>query len=92
MNEKLTFGIKYNINENKCEFYGDVNKEGMGEIVSSWIQLQIGAGEDNTPSEQHDIYQIEIDWYPEDDSFVCRHNCGNKSLREGILMRALQDL
>lgn len=92
MEEKLTLGIKFDINKDKVEFYGNINEDGMEAIITNWIQGQIGKGKDNTPANQRDVYNIEIDWYPEDDRLVCRHNCGNKGLREGILMRVLQDL
>jgi hypothetical protein len=87
----LTVGIKFDINKDKCEFYGNFTNAGIERILTEWIRSQMGGGEDTSPANRLDLYEIEIDWYPENDKLVCRHNCGNKGLREGIIARCLQE-
>jgi len=92
MSEKLTVGIMYNPETGGCEAYGDANIQGTQEIISLWLESRVGSGKDTSPGIERDVYEIEIDWYPENDRLTCRHNCGNSGLREGILMAAMKDL
>jgi len=59
------------------------------EIVSEFLRTQIGAGYDRSKPNQKDEYTIRINLDLSDDTFYIEHNCGNKSLRDGILLRFL---
>ena len=88
----LTLDIEYDIRTGKHTLSGDVKPEKAGDIIEAWIRGQIGAGKDESPPEERDVYHITIEWYPEKDDFVCRSDTGNKGLREGILMSVLKEI
>lgn len=87
---RLTIKITFPINEpEKFKIESDIKQEHWGEIISEFIRSQMGTGKDNTPAEERDVYNITIQIDLSDDTFYCKHDCGNKGLREGILMDIL---
>ncbi len=64
----------------------------VAELIGDYIHAQVGAGKDESPPIQRDVYNIAIGVELDDDSWGSSHDCGNKGLREGILMRVLQIL
>lgn len=82
----LTIDIEYNIKTDEHEISGDINDAGVKSVLETWIMGQVNTGKDESPAENRDVYHIQIVWYPEDDTIKCSHDCGNKGLREGILM------
>ncbi|MBU1178959.1 hypothetical protein KKB69_01290 [Patescibacteria group bacterium] len=93
----LFLKIDYGIEIDKFHHCTNIKEECVSDIVSDFLCGQIGAGVDDSKANDQDIYEIdifEIDIFVNfaDDSFACRHNCGNKGLREGILMRFLNKL
>lgn len=62
------------------------------ELLSDFLQSQIGSGADDTPAVEWDAYEIQIGVDLSDDTFYVKHNCGNKGLRDGILMDVLRKL
>lgn len=69
-----------------------VRPEALAEVVEAFLRCQIGAGQDKTPPDTRDVYSIRIDLDLRDDSFRVQHDCGNKGLRDGILMAVLKQL
>jgi len=55
-------------------------------IVSRFLDTQIGKGEDESPREDRDEYRIRIELDLQVDTFTVYSNCGNKGLRDGILL------
>ena len=91
MNERLTMKIAYStIAGAKTRILSNIKREYWGEILSGYLQLQMGKGKDETPTEVRDEYEIiiQID-IEDDDTYYSKHNCGNKGLRDGILMDVL---
>jgi len=84
--------IKFHVNEDQFEVGGNVSEEGRTEIVENFLRSQIGAGKDNSKPNEKDIYQIQLIWYPRDDTTEVSSDTGNKSLRDGILLHYFESL
>lgn len=92
--DKLFVEFTYPINEpGKFKYESNIKSESLADIVADFIRSQTGAGVDNSPAnEKDDVYTIRLTLDLSDDSFGCSHNCGNKGLRDGILMDILNRL
>jgi len=81
----LTIELTYNIKTN--EFKINSNCKQPKDIILDFLRTQIGQGVDNNPpNNDQDIYNINIDLDLSEDRFTVDCNCGNKGLRDGILM------
>lgn len=88
----LTLDIIYNVNNDKFEIKGDVNKRGQEELISNVLREQIGNGRDDKKAIERETYHIQLKWYPENDTIEVSSDTGNKGLRDGILMHYLKNL
>lgn len=88
----LTLDILYDLKKDKFETRGDVNEEGIKELVETFLRGQIGAGMDEREPSQRNTYRIQLRWYPTDDRIEADSNTGNKSLRDGLLINYLRTL
>ena len=88
----LRVQVDWNSQTNEFKISGDCNNEGSSEIIENWIRSQIGAGKDESKPDIRKVYTIQIWCNLSDDSFSIKSNCGNKSLRDGILIHALKSL
>lgn len=91
MSQRLTMKIDYPMDETKePSILSDINREYWEEVLEGYIRLQMGKGEDKTPAQVREKYEIviQID-LADDDAYYCRHDCGNKGLRDGILLKVL---
>jgi|GEM_PF-3423805 len=84
--------IKFTMRSETYEISGDIKPDKYGEILENFLYLQIGAGEDKSRPKKKPVYTITIGWQPADDTFTCKYDTGNKSLRDGILLRVLGQL
>ena len=75
------FQIDSNI---KAEFYE--------EVLSGFLQTQIGQGEDPSPSSDLDEYHIEIKLSMTDDTYYSKSDTGNMGLTAGIIMDVMNRL
>ena len=82
--------VDWNSKTDEIKISGDCNKEGAKEIIENWITSQIGAGEDKSKPNIREEYTVQIWCDLSDDSFSSKSNCGNKGLRDGILLMALK--
>ena len=80
--------IKYNVKEN--EFEVATNAKDPKKLVLEYIRSQIGQGTDNVESTKLDMYHIIINLDLSYDVFTVSHDCGNKGLRDGILIHYTQ--
>ncbi len=64
----------------------------LSEVLGAFIQSQIGQGEDPSPARDLDFYTIRLELDVSTDTFRSSHNCGNKGLRDGILLDILSRL
>jgi len=80
--------LVYDLKNDTFEITG--NSINPREIVSKFLRTQIGADrtkEDNDLPIDRDKYTILIYLDLSNDKFLVSHDCGSKSLREGILSR-----
>lgn len=84
--------VNYDLKADAFEIKGNIKPERHKDVLAEFIHSQIGSGADNSPAEEKDNYTIRIRLDLSDDSFFVSHDCGNKGLRDGILMRVLRDL
>jgi len=78
------------INISKIET--NAKDEALEDLLSTWLQMQMGKGEDNSPREECSQYQVMIELDLSDDSFYTKSNTGNKGLTTGIVMLAMRNL
>jgi len=88
----LFLNIRYDVAKDTFEIESNIKPELRGDVLADFIHSQVGSGPDPSPSETHDQYIIKLGLALVDDTFYVSHNCGNKGLRDGILMRVLRDL
>ena len=84
--------ITYDLNANKCSFQTNLKQERIKEILGNFLRLQIGAGEDHSPSAELEEYHVNITLNLIDDTFYSTNDCGNLGLRDGIVMLAVRQL
>ena len=93
---KLTLTIDFTIgDEDEPDTFvlgGTIKQSAAKEIIDNWLRSQMGAGVDGRPANRLKTYHIEIDWYPGNDRFRCRSNCGNDGLRDGLLLYVVKKL
>jgi len=92
MTERLFLQVHYDIEADFVMVESNIKPERQGEVLTDFIHGQVGTGKDESPAEKRGIYTIRLELDLSDDTFYVSHNCGNKGLRDGILMRALKDL
>lgn len=93
MSTDLFMVVEYDIKADTFQIGGNIKPERHGEVLGDFIHgCVVGAGVDESPPEERETYTIRIQLDISDDTFRVSHNCGNKGLRDGILMRVLRDL
>jgi hypothetical protein len=88
----IDFTIGDNGNKDRFVLGGSIKPEGAVTIIETWLHSVMGDGPDGSDENKLQTYHIEIDWRPSDDNLTIRSNCGNKGLRDGILMYVLKEL
>ena len=88
----LTMQIEYDIRDRSFKINGDVKESAYEELISEFLRGQIGAGADYLEPNIKDVYNITLQWHPNNDQFRISGNTGNKGLRDGILMDILSQL
>lgn len=76
----------------KTCIFTNARTEALEELLSNWLQDQIGRGSDGKPAMERDVYTIEIGLFLDDDSFCTASDTGNKGLTAGIMMEVMRDL
>jgi hypothetical protein len=66
--------------------------EAISEIIEAFLMGEVGAGVDNSPANEREVYSIRLDLDLDGDVFHVTSDCGNLGLRDGILMSVLRDL
>lgn len=90
--KRLNLTVSYNIGSDSFDIDSDIKPEMRAEVIEAFIRSQAGAGVDESPPIQRKLYTIKLQLDVSDDTFYVEHDCGNKGLREGILMRVLNNL
>lgn len=74
------------------EVQTNMNPEGVIEILETYLQGIIGAGADDRPAKELDVYHIRLSIDLSDDTIFLKHDCGNLGLVAGILTAILGKL
>lgn len=80
----LKLELTYNLKDD--EFKVETNMKDPIKHVTEWLRTQIGAGADQTERNDKEVYSIKLEIDLSDDTYTVSHDCGNKGLRDGILM------
>jgi hypothetical protein len=83
----LDLVIDYDIEKEKFDVKGNVKPEKRKDFVTNFLMSQVGAGKDENKAEEREVYTIKMELDLTYDTYTVSDNCGNKGLREGILMR-----
>lgn len=87
MTPDIYFKVTYPINEpNRFRIETNAKTELVGELLGEFIRGQIGMGVDESEANQIDVYEIVLGLDLSNDSWGTKQNCGNKGLRDGILI------
>lgn len=81
--------MAFNVDADTVQIRTNAKHEVLRELIDDYLETQIGTGRDNTPPVVRDVYKISIGVKLANDSWGSSHDCGNKGLREGILMRIM---
>lgn len=90
MKNVLKLRINYNIADDTFDYISNIKSDQIKKIVSEFLRTQLGKGEDLSEADKRDCYSIEIHLDLSYDCFSVSHNCGNKGLRDGILMEFIK--
>jgi hypothetical protein len=88
----ILIDIRYNFEDtSKTTIYTNArtDNDALEDILQTWIQYQIGKGEDPAHLVEREEYQVKIGLVIEDDSFATEADTGNKGLTTGIVMAVL---
>ena len=91
MQEALLIDIKYNIKHGHFDVRSNIKKDKIADFVTDFLHNEVGQGADESETEKRDDYRIKIAMSFNDDCYWCWHDCGNKGLRNGILMRFVSE-
>lgn len=86
----LYLKLQYNVEKDSYKEKSNIIKDKRKEIVSEFLRTQIGAGKDDSPVNEVEVYEIELHIIFDPESYECKSNCNNLSLRDGILMNYIQ--
>ena len=86
----LIIDIDFDLNSpTKSVIFTNVKHEQLKEIIFHWLRTQIGKGADLTPPREKDRYQVKIGLDLNEDTFATESDCGNESLKCGIVQTVL---
>lgn len=83
---EMTFTVK----DEAVTIRTNAKHEVIEELLTDYLHSQVGTGKDPTPMMELDVYKINIGVELAEDSWGSGHDCGNKGLRDGIIMRILR--
>ena len=82
----LFINITYDPNKDKYKVRTNVKREGVEDLIDTFLRGQIGAGSDSRKAEKREVYHINMQIDLSDDSFNVSDDTGNFGLRDGILL------
>ena len=81
---EITFSTK--AKKHPLRAKSNLKREGIVEVLDTYIRDQIGKGEDNRRPSKKDIYHIKIKWFPENDRITVESDTGSEALTLGIIL------
>jgi len=88
----LWVNIDYDLIGNEFWYNTNIKGEYLLEFLEEYIRSKMGTGKDKSRVEKHDLYSIDIYLDLGGDIFSAKSNCGNRSLREGIVIGLVERL
>lgn len=87
----IYINLTYPINDSKnFKIKTNAKPELVSELIFDFIHGQIGAGKDERPAKDLEVYHIDLSVDLTDDTWRTSHDTGNLGLRDGILMNVAQ--
>ena len=83
----LFIEIAYDIKKDKSKINTNVKREQVPDLLSEFLRTQMGQGADSRKAKERNVYYIKVEIDLSYDSFRVTDDTGNKSLRDGILLR-----
>jgi hypothetical protein len=92
MKPDIIIEMEYDMVNSKVQIRTNAKHDKVGDLLEDYLHAQVGSGKDDSPAAERDVYKITIGVELGEDIWGSSHDCGNKGLREGIIMRVLQML
>jgi len=89
---RLYLYIDYDVEHDAFCYHTNIKQEKIADIVSEFLGTQMGKGADDRAPDIRDYYSIDLILDLSHDIFKVGHTCGNKGLRDGILMNLVSKL
>ena len=90
MKPDITIDITFTVKDESVVIRTNAKHEKVQELLEDYLHSIMGAGKDHAPMVERDVYKIVIGVErAEGDAWGSHHDCGNKGLRDGIIMRIL---
>lgn len=92
MNPDITIELTFTLATSQATIRTNAKHELVANLLGEYLQSIMGAGQgkDATPPEQRDVYTITLGIELADDAWGSSHNCGNRGLRDGLILRIYQ--
>lgn len=85
--------IRFKLNDpDKTTIRTNASRDGLQEVIETWLVDQIGKGRDERPPERKEEYLVRIGLRLEDDAFGLESDTGNDSLTCGLVRDVLARL
>ena len=89
-NTDLYVELRYALSPEKVEVvHTNMNNAGIQELLENFVLDQVGKGKDTRKANSLMEYRIKLGILLEDDTIFEKDDCGNKGLRDGIIMRCM---
>lgn len=86
----VTVKVTYDLNDlARCKIETDAKREALEEILSAWVQSQLGQGKDERVPADREVYTIIISLDLNGDVFSTTADTANDSLTLGIIASAI---
>lgn len=89
MKPDIFIEMTFNVKDESTTIRTNAKHDKVDELLTDYLHSIVGAGKDETLMVERDVYTITIGVELADDSWGSSHDCGNKGLRDGIIMRVL---
>lgn len=88
--KRLNLIVTYPMDTCVPKIDSDIKREYWGEIIEDFLVLQMGYGKDPATATDKPVYRIHLQLdVGDDDAYYVESDCGNRGLRNGILMDTL---
>lgn len=85
--DKLFIDLVYDLDKDEFDISTNIKEEKVTDLLTNFLMTQMGKGVDESKAEELEKYHIRIELDMTLDNFSVKDDCGNKGLRDGILLR-----